>query len=330
MRRANNLIPKIIDPDNLRLASWKAAKGKRYAKQVLAWQANLGIHLKLLREQIMSGCVEVGHYHLFKIYDPKERLICAPSFGEQVLHHALMNVCHPYFDRALIDDSYASRKGKGTHAALKRASAFSRSRAWYLKLDVRKFFETMHHGVLKRQLYRLFKEERLLKILFDIIDSYEYSPGRGAPIGNLTSQYFANHFLSGLDHFIKEKLRIPAYVRYMDDMVLWHDDKAQLKAARIAVEDFASAELHCELKPPILNRTAHGLTFLGYRIFPHYIRLTQQSKLRFLRKMNYVTQQYLSENWHEKGCQRHALPLLAFAGHADTRPVLHLGELLLY
>lgn len=329
MRRANKLIPGIADPDNLRLASWKAAKGKRYSKQVMAWQANLGVNLKTLREQIMAGCVEVGHYHLFKIYDPKERLICAPSFGEQVLHHALMNVCHPYFDRVLIDDSYASRKGKGTHAALKRAAAFSRSQAWYLKLDVRKFFETIHHGILKRQLCRLFKEERLLKIFYDIIDSYENSPERGVPIGNLTSQYFANHFLSGLDHFIKETLLIPAYVRYMDDMVLWHDDKYQLQAALVAVEDFATSKLHSELKPPVLNSTAHGLAFLGYRIYPHHIRLTQQSKLRFLHKMGHVTRQYLSNNWHEKGCQRHALPLLSFTGHADTRPVLYLGELLL-
>ncbi len=312
------------------MASWKAAKGKRYSKQVLAWQANLGVNLKILREQIISGYVDVGHYHLFKIYDPKERLICAPSFGEQVLHHALMNVCHPYFERALIDDSYASRKGKGTHAALKRAAVFSRSQAWYLKLDVRKFFETMHHDVLKGQLCCLFKEEHLLKIFFDIIDSYAYAPGRGVPIGNLTSQYFANHFLSGLDHFIKEKLCIPAYVRYMDDMVLWHDDKDQLQAARKAVEDYASVELQCELKPPVLNGTAHGLAFLGYRIYPHHIRLTQQSKLRFLRKMDYVTRQYLSEHWHEQGCQWHALPLLSFTGHADTRPVLRLGKQLLY
>ena len=156
MKRINHLLEKAAAPDNLRLAFWKAKKGKNYSKGVLAYQADLEANLLRLRGQMLCGQVEVGDYHLFKVFDPKERLICAPAFREQVLHHALMNVCHEHFERVQVHDSYASRKGKGVHAALKRAEAYTKQYAWFLKLDVRKFFESIHHGVLKGQLRRLF------------------------------------------------------------------------------------------------------------------------------------------------------------------------------
>jgi retron-type reverse transcriptase len=319
MKRANGLLGRIIEPDNLRLAAWKAAKGKRYAQAVLAYQADLDTNLMRLRGQIVSGQVEVGDYRYFKVYEPKERQICASAFREQVLHHALMNVCHEYLDRAQIFDSYASRKGKGNYAALQRAKDFSHSHAWFLKLDVRKFFESVHHDVIKWQLGRLFKEQRLLEIFDAILDSYEAHPNRGVPIGNLTSQYFANHYLCELDHFIKEKLHIKAYVRYMDDMVLWHQDKAVLKAALRDIKDYLQGRLRCELKPPLLNRCERGLPFLGYRVFPHHLRLLQKSKVRFIRKMKRIEEHYRSGAWSEEACARHAWPLVAFTEHADAK-----------
>lgn len=306
-------------PDNLRLAAWKAAKGKRYTRAVLAYQDNLEANLSQLRSQIGSGRVEVGNYRYFKVYEPKERQICASAFSEQVLHHALMNVCHDRFDAAQIYDSYASRKGKGTYAALERAKEFSRRYAWFLKLDVRKFFESVHHNVIRRQLSRLFKEQRLLEIFDAILDSYESSPMRGLPIGNLTSQYFANHYLAELDHYIKEKLGIKAYVRYMDDMVLWHQDKEVLKVAHREIESYLGDHLRCVLKPSLLNRSQLGLPFLGYRVFPHHVRLLHHSKFRFIRKMRRVEARYQSGVWDEEVCARHAWPLVAFTEHADAR-----------
>lgn len=319
MRRSNDLLPLISDPDNLRLASWKAAKGKRYTAAVLNFQEDLDANLRQLREQIQSGKVEVGDYRYFKVYEPKERQICASAFREQVLHHALMNVCHETFDRALIHDSYASRNGKGTYAALDRAKLFTRKYAWFLKLDVRKFFESIHHDVMKRQLARLFKEERLLQIFYTIIDSYEAHPDRGVPIGNLTSQYFANHYLSELDHIIKEKLRIKAYIRYMDDMVLWHNDKEELKSVLKSVQSFLESRLCCMLKPSVLKCSKQGVPFLGYRIFPYHVRLLQKSKQRFIRKLTCIEANYQSGAWTEEICARHALPLIAFTNHADGK-----------
>ena len=220
---------------------------------------------------------------------------------------------------AQISDSYASRKGKGTYAALEQAKSFTKKQEWFLKLDVRKFFESLHHDVMKRQLARLFKEENLLLIFAQIIDSYEAHTDRGVPIGNLTSQYFANHYLAELDHFIKEKLGIKAYVRYMDDMVLWHKDKAVLKAALKSIQSFLESRLCCTLKPPVLNRCKHGLPFLGYHIFPHYLHLLQKSKLRFIRKLTCIEENYQSGAWSEEICARHALPLIAFTKHADAK-----------
>jgi retron-type reverse transcriptase len=311
-------MPRILDMDNLRLAFWKASRGKRYSASVRDYQANLQQNLLNLRDQIESGCIEVGNYRYFKVFEPKERQICASAFSEQVLHHALMNVCHERFEQAQVFDSYASRKGKGVYAALDRAKQPTRDLDWFLKLDVRKFFESLHHNVIKQQLARLFKEPHLLHLLYQIIDSYEAHPQRGVPIGNLTSQYFANHYLSGLDHFVKEELGIAHYVRYMDDMVLWHADKAALKSAQQAIEVYVGERLHCQLKPALLNKTQFGVPFLGYRVMPYNIRLLHKSKMRFARKITRIDTQYNTGEWTITASQLHALPLIAFTQHSEA------------
>lgn len=158
----------------------------------------------------------------------------------------------------------------------------------------------------------------LLNLFFQIIDSYEAHPQRGVPIGNLTSQYFANHYLSGLDHFIKEELRITHYIRYMDDMVLWNTDKAVLKSAHNAIESYVTEQLDCQLKPVLLNKTQYGVPFLGYRIMPYYQLLLHKSKMRFAQKTAGIEHNFQMENWTQVACQQHVLPLVAFTEHADT------------
>lgn len=311
-------MPKIIELGNLYFAFWKASKGKRQKRSVLEYQANLGANITSLRKQLTDGSVEVGDYHYFKVYEPKERQICASAFQERVLHHALMNICHCYFERALIHDSYASRKGKGQYKALERAKLHTNRYEWYLKLDVRKFFDSLSHDIIKRQLSRLYKEQRLLGIFSQIIDSYEARPDRGVPIGNLTSQYFANHYLSGLDHYVKENLRARAYVRYMDDMVIWGNEKEPLLEIKKSIEAYIEERLSLELKPFALNKSALGLPFLGYRIFPHHVMLLGSSKKRFIKKLSAVENANKLGDWSESKCQRHAEPLLAFLQHAST------------
>jgi RNA-directed DNA polymerase len=313
------LIERIADPDNLRLAFWKAKKGKSNAYQVEAYRKNLDHNLVVLREQIITGDISAGKYAYFKIFEPKERQICAAAFSEQVLHHAIMNICHDHFEQYQIYDSYASRKGKGTSAALERAKTYTKRYEWYLKLDIRKFFDSIHHDIVKQQLRRLLKDDRLLAIMDKIIDSYEAQPTRGVPIGNLTSQYIANHYLAGLDHFIKEKLHILAYVRYMDDMVLWHNDPAVLKKARLEIQAYIEKTLLCDLKPIQMKRVQHGLPFVGYHLFPYDTRLLQQSKRRFVKKYQYAQALIKEGAWTQADFQRHVLPLFAFVKQANSR-----------
>lgn len=318
MKRENNLIAKIAEPENLRLAFWKARKAKEGKMEVAEFRKVLDKNLLALRNELLSGDVQVGNYHYFTIFDPKERLICAASFKERVLHHAIMNICHENFEKFQIFDSYASRTGKGTYAALERAKCFQRKYQWFLKLDVRKYFDSIDHCILKRLLARRFKDKTLLNVFYSIIDSYQTTNGNGLPIGNLTSQYFANHYLALADHHINEKLQASAYVRYMDDMVIWSNDKSKLLKIGSEFQNFIETELELILKPFCLNATDKGLPFLGYLLFPDKIFLNSNSRKRFKSKLAQCTQKLNKEEWTQTEYQSHILPLIAFAKHANT------------
>ena len=319
MKRSNYLLNQAIEPDNLRLAFWKAQRGKSYKRSVQRYRNELDKNLCRLREEIIEGKVNVGAYSTFKVYIPKERQIFAPPFSDQVLHHALMNVCHDNFDRYQIADSYACRIGKGTFAALDRAKSFQRRYSWFLKLDIRKYFDSIRHNTLKTLLERRFKEEKLLSIFAQIIDTYTLSDEYvGLPIGNLTSQYFANHYLATADRYAKEVLRIPAYVRYMDDIVMWGNCKSELLAQGRQLEAFLADRLQLGLKHFFLNSTKRGLPFLGYLLYPSHTRLTRSSRKRFTSKMKLYSRYLQEDSWTQEEYARHVLPLIAFIRYADT------------
>jgi len=318
MKRQGNLLESVADPENLRLAFWKARKAKEGKTEVAEFRKCLDKNLLSLREELLSGTVEIGNYQYFTIYDPKERLICAASFRERVLHHALMNVCNENFEKYQISDSYASRIGNGTYAALERAKNFQKKYKWFLKLDVRKYFDSISHAKLKLLLARRFKDTMLLQVFFKIIDSYSTSADKGLPIGNLTSQYFANHYLAVADHYIKEKLQAPAYVRYMDDMVIWSDEKNTLLDIGKRFQVFIESELSLTLKPFCLNSSVKGLSFLGYTIYPEKVLLNGESRSRFMAKMKNYHYKLKSNVWSQKEYQNHVIPLIAFANHANS------------
>lgn len=319
MKRIGYLTEKIADLFNLYLAYYKARLGKQAKQKVVRYGKQLDEHLQKLRARILDGDVTVGNYHYFRIFDPKERIICAASFDERVLHHALMNVCHPYFDRSLVDDTFATRKGKGVYAAIQRAQVHARRHAFVAKLDVRKYYDSVDHAVLKAQLRRKFKDAILLRIFDSIIESYHTEPGKGLPIGNLTSQYFANMYLSVLDHFALERWGAAGLVRYMDDILLFSDDKAALKQCVHCLTQYAFSELQLTMKPPVLAKSQSGIPFLGYRVFPYQVLLAGRSKRRFRSKLMTYTDKYASGEWSEKTYADHLLPLLAFTQHAVSR-----------
>ena len=312
MKRAGHLFDRIVDRDNLRLAVYKALKGKRSKRDARAFVSDLDGQVDAMRAALLRGDVKVGEFHQFTIFDPKERLITAPCFRERVLHHAIMNVCEPVFDRRLIADTFACRTGKGQLAALGRAREFAGRSAFFLKIDIRKYFDSINHAILLAKLERLFKDPRLLTLLGRIIDGYEVSPCRGVPIGSLTSQHFANYYLSWLDRFVKEGLRVSGYVRYMDDFALWADSSDDLKGHLADVADFLRAELGLDLKPsPYINRTVHGMDFLGHRVFPEHLRLNRRSRVRFGRSLLHLERAFVAREIDEATLQQRGTALSA-------------------
>ncbi len=319
MKRAGNLIHKIADFENLQLAFYKARKSKEAKQDVIDYRKNLNNNLLLLQKQILTTKVEVGNYYFFTIYDPKRRQICAASFPERVLHHAIMNVCHYVFEQQQIFDSYATRKNKGTYVALHRAECFQKNNKWFLKLDIRKYFDSIDHKILFTMLQRKFKDRNLLQIFKQIIESYQTKKGKGLPIGNLTSQYFANYYLSFADRYIQQELKISSYVRYMDDMVLWNNNKEKLLQTGKKIVKFLSVKLSLKLKTYTLNSNAHGLSFLGYRIFADKIKLNTRSKKRFIRRVKQYEYNLRNNLWTQQEYQKHILPLLAYIRYAETK-----------
>lgn len=319
MKRVGRLIGQIADLDNLYLAFSKACKGKQRKQEVLSFREHFDENIASLRNEILSGNVQVGNYHYFTIHDPKERVICAAPFRERVLHHALMNVCHPYFDRSLIDSTHATRPGKGVYTAINQAVAAATHYNYLLKLDFRKYYDSIDHAVLKQMLEKKFKDSYLLRIFGQIIDSYHADTGCGLPIGNLTSQYFANLYLSALDHYAKEKVRTPIYIRYMDDILIAGNDKHELMAWKREIEKYASERLHLTLKPPVCNSSSTGVVFLGYRILPRRILLSGRSKKRFRTKLVKYQLMLGKGIWNEQQYAEHIMPLLSYTQHAESR-----------
>jgi RNA-directed DNA polymerase len=321
MQRANHLYSKICTHENLRLAFRKAAKGKQGHADVLCFRQYFDANMHDIQEQLLSGRMDIGHYHFFTVRDPKVRTICAASFPERVLHHAVMNLCEPRLDAYAIFDTYACRKGKGNRKALHRAGEFARNHIWYLKLDIRKYFDSIDHEIALGLLARLFKEKPLLTLFADILRSYQVSPGKGVPIGNLISQHLANFYLGPFDHWIKETRKIKGYVRYMDDFLLFAHDKKQLALELEEIARFLETRLALQLKENIqLNRTEFGVPFLGFRIFPAHIRLLARTRQRFSEKLREYEKKYLEGTWTEPELVRHVQPLVAFTDAGDSVP----------
>ena len=322
MRRVGGLIERVVSADNMRLAWLKTIRGKRTQPRVLRFRERLDENLREIAEDLREGRYRWGDFERFTIYDPKEREIKVASLRDRIAHHALIGVCEPYFDRVQFAASCACRRDRGSSAAVDLAERWTRSSRFFLKNDVRKYFDSISHDVLKEQTFRLFKDDAVLKAFFDLIDGYESSPGRGVPIGSLTSQFFANHYLNGLDRFVFETLKIPRYVRYMDDFVLWSDSRAELVAVRRRIEEFVAERLKLELKPSVLNQSRFGLSFLGFSIRDEGVFLTRRSKKRYWRAYGKAMEKLAAGEWDEAEVGRRLTASTAFVKRARSRSFL--------
>jgi hypothetical protein len=230
-----------------------------------------------------------------------------------------MNVCEPLMDRWLIDNTFACRTGKGREAAIDRAQQFTRDSAWFLKLDVRKYFDSVSHENLINLLERRFKDRRLLELLNRIIRAYRGELGIGLPIGSLTSQHFANFYLGWLDRFVKETLRVRGYVRYMDDMILWDTSRERLVDVHDRCQEFAAARLALEFKHAEVKRTGVGVPFLGCRIRPTHVELNRRSKRRWRRRVRVLERAERLGFLSESALQRRLAAVVAFANAGGAK-----------
>ena len=306
MKRTKSLFNQITSYENVRLAWTKARKGKIDKPAVKNFTRHVNENLIKIQQNLKSNPPVLSKYTQFKIFDPKERVISVVPFLDRVMHHAIMNVLESVFERQFIYHTYACRKGKGSHRAVQYVFEKAKKHKYFLKLDVKKYFDNIDHAVLKKMLCRIIKDKACLNLLFSLIDSYGNGGGqKGLPIGNLTSQFFANFYISLLDHFVLEKLKPASYIRYMDDILIIDDSKQNLFLIFDAVQDFCEEKLFLTLKSPIFGNFYNGCTFLGFLITRKNVRLSLNSKRRKKQKLKKLNVLY--ENGvigEEKYCQR--------------------------
>lgn len=289
--------------ENLREAHRKAARGKRGKSPAASFELRLADNLLELEQELRAQTYRPGAYHSFYIHEPKRRLISAAPFRDRIVHHALCNVIEPPFERSFVFDSYANRVGKGTHRALDRAQQFARRYPYVLQCDLKQFFPSIDHAVLRDILARKIRDERVLWLCDRILASgvgvlseeyaMVYFPGdnlfavnrpRGLPIGNLTSQFWANCLLNPFDHFVKRELRCKAYVRYVDDLLLFANDKTTLWTWHAAIVDRLAA-LRLIIHPGAQPRpVTEGIPFLGFVVYPTHRRLKSRKVAAYWRR----------------------------------------------
>jgi RNA-directed DNA polymerase len=320
MKREGQLMPRIATWENLGCAFHKAAAGKRQRAEVMAFEANLDSELNRLVEALQEGTWQPGAYRRFVVRDPKVRVIHAAPFRDRVVHHALLNVAGAGFERAAIAHSYACRTGRGNRAAVLQARRHTTGFVYCLKLDVRRYFDSISHDRLKALFRSRFKDGAFLDVLDRVVDGFSVTPERGLPIGTLTSQYFANFYLDGLDRFVTERLGCAAYARYMDDFLLWHDDSRVLASWREEIRKWLASERGLELKKlaePIPCR--EGVGFLGYRLVPGRILLGRAARKCFKARLLGYEQAWHQSRMESPELQRRVDALLAFTELASCR-----------
>mgnify|MGYP001616509045 CR=1 FL=1 len=287
----------IISVENL-LSAWREFLcGKRRRKDVAEFCMNLTDNILVLHCELTNKSYSHGPYHAFKINDPKPRDIHKAIVRDRLLHHAIYRVLYPYFDRKFIFDSYSCRFDKGTYRATNRfmeyAGKVSRNHtrsAWVLKCDIRKFFASIDHKILKHILSRHIEDRDALWILSEIIDSFhtEDNPGVGLPLGNLTSQLLVNIYMNEFDQFLKRELKVRYCVRYADDFVIVHENRRHLESLLLQISDFLKTRLKLSLHPDkVFIRTfASGVDFLGWVHFLHHRVLRTSTKRRMFKNFN--------------------------------------------
>lgn len=340
MKRYNYLFEDICRFENLCGAYYQARKGKRQSPTVAYFETKWEHYLLKMEHSLRTKTYRPGAYTTFYIHDPKKRMISAAPFFDRVVHHALCQVIEPIFDRTFIYHTYANRSGKGTHAAIRQCQKYARQFPYVLKADIKKYFPSIHHATLKGLVRRKIKCRDTLWLVDLIIDHsnpqeriWDYFPGDnlfspvrekiGLPMGNLTSQFFANLYLSPLDHYVKESLGIEGYIRYVDDFLVFGIEKGKLQEVKHRIDVFLKDQLRLMLHPKKSHvfPVATGIPFLGQRVYLTHRKLQQQNVRRLRKRMRYDIQAFMDKalSADEFECK-----LNAWLGHARQADTFHL------
>ncbi len=304
MKTYKNLYKQLTSYENLEMVFKKAKKGKSSKAYIIEFESNLKENLMLLKYELENFAYVPKPLKRIVIRDPKTRVIMISDFRDRIVHHALCNVIEPIFDKKFIFDSYANRKGKGVHQALKRFDFFKRKISingskinnvkynsmvigFVLKADIKHYFDTINHGILINTIKRTIKDEKVIWLIRQILSQHHIKVnGKGMPLGNLTSQFFANVYLNDLDYFIKHNLKAKYYIRYVDDFVILNNSKDILNLYQKEIEKYLS-NLQLELHPnkskilPIYK----GINLLGFRAFYYHTLIKKSNIKKFQRKL---------------------------------------------
>lgn len=318
------------EPDFDRVASFgaliaaanRAARGHQGSPDVADFMLEIEPEVLALERELRAGIYRPRPYRTFEIREPKPRTISAAAFRDRVVHHALCAEIGPALERGAVASSFACRQGKGVLAAIKHAQQLVRRQPYALKLDVRHFFETLSHTVLKRLLNRRLPDEDLRRLNDVFIDAGApgSAPGRGLPIGNLTSQHFANFYLAPLDRLVTRGLRAAGYCRYMDDVLILEGSKARLWEIHEVVDRFVRTRLEIDLRREITRvlPVTQGVGFLGFAIFPGTIRFDPHRARRWRSRMHALERGLDCGALSQEDAQRAADSLIGWARHGDT------------
>ncbi len=301
MKKYKNLYKKLYTKENLISAYKKARKGKRSKNYVINFESNLNKNLRILQEQLKNKTYFPTKLRKFIVRDPKTRTIHSSIFRDRIVHHAIINIIQPIYEKIFIHDSFASRKNKGTHIAIERFEYFVNKissngmkiknphtnnsiKGYVLKADVKHYFNTIDHDVLINILRKKIRDEDLIELIRIILHNFQdKQKGKGLPLGNYTSQFLANVYLNNLDYFVKNRLKAKYYIRYVDDFVILDKDKKVLKEYSDKIEKyllFLKLKLHPEKSE--IHALRNGITFLGYRIFYHH-KLLRKRNIRYFK-----------------------------------------------
>jgi len=330
MKSYDGLWNKFITYNNLYLAYKNARKVNPNSSVVLNFSFNLETNLLRIQNELITGHYEVSKYNIFTIYEPKERIIKSLPFKDRIVQHALINIIEPIFEKVFIYNSFACRKKKGINLAFKKLKKLVQSNnypKYFLKSDVKKYFFSVDKKILKHIISKRIKDTKLLFLIFKIIDSdnSNISNNKGIPIGNLTSQLFANIYLNELDQFVKHNLHIKHYFRYMDDFLFFSNSKNQLNKYSHYIRNFMKCKLKLKLPKKKTNicLTKDGVDFVGYKIFHEYVQIRKTSLIRFTKRTKHKIFLFNNNKITNTQLESSICSFLGFCKYADSYRIIN-------